>query len=130
MCDYAYKVGESNCRYKSECKILIYGLHTKCIDITLTFRQVNAKVPIYLITPPGIQLGNYNNISVLKLIKNLYGFCDVERTWCEYFFDELSEMELSQTENRSMCLYKRWCYISDIYIDNCKIPSNDFLKRW
>ena len=61
----------------------IHGLHTKCIDFTLAFPQADVKVPIYLHTPPGIQLneGESQHKMVLKLKKNLYGLRDAGRTW-------------------------------------------------
>ena len=60
----------------------IHGLHTKCIDFTLAFPQADVKVPIYLYTPPGIQLeeGETHDKMVLTLKKNLYGLRDAGRT--------------------------------------------------
>ena len=82
----------------------IHGLHTKCIDFTLAFPQADVKVPIYLRTPPGIQLGGNSNNTVLKLKKNLYGLRDAGRTWWEHLSEGLTEMGFHQTET-DQCVF-------------------------
>ena len=75
-------------------------MHTKSIDFTLVFPQADVKVPIYLHTPPGIQLDeNYlHNNTVLKIKNNLYGLRDAGRTWWEHLSDGLTKMGFHSTE--------------------------------
>ena len=80
----------------------IHGLHTKCIDFTLAFPQADVKIPIYLHTPPGIQLneGESQDKMVLKLKKNLYGLRDAGRTWWQHLSDCLLYTSPSPRDSR------------------------------
>ena len=59
----------------------VYNLHTKSIDVTISYPQANIKVPIYLDTPKEIDSGEGSDKLVLKLKKNIYGLNDAGLTW-------------------------------------------------
>ena len=50
----------------------IHALESKSIDFTLAYSQADAKIPIFLYPPQGIDLKGRNHNKVLKLNKNLY----------------------------------------------------------
>ena len=62
----------------------IHNLHTKAINFTQAFPQAEVKVPIYLHTSHGIQFDSKEGDVVLRLLKNLDGLKDAERTWWEH----------------------------------------------
>ena len=104
----------------------IHGLHTKCIDFTLAFPQADVKVPIYLHTPPGIELNESGSQDkmVLKLKKNLYGLRDAGRTWWEHLSEGLTEMGFHSTET-DQCVFVKDDVIILICVDDCVILSKN-----
>ena len=88
----------------------------------MVYPQANIAVPIYLHTPQGIILNNWNENNVLKLKKNLYGLKDAGRTWWEYLSSGLIEMGFTLTDTYQ-CVFMKDDTITPVYVDNCIIMS-------
>ena len=85
----------------------IHNLHTKSIDFILAYPQADVKIPIYLFTPQGVIIGNGSRDVVLRLRKDLYGLKDAGRTWWEHLSTELPDLDLKQSQLRSMLVDQR-----------------------
>ena len=75
----------------------VHRLHTRSIDFTLAFPQVDVKVDIYMDLPLGCSPsdGSRKDEYVLKLVKNLYGLKDAGRTWFEHLKRGLEQLSFT-----------------------------------
>ena len=117
---YAPIVNWISIRMLLTCSIL-FNLHTRSIDFTLAFPQVDADVTIYMELPFAFQ-GPADGDYVLLLIKNLYGLKQAAKTFYEHLVDILvNELEFTPPSMVDPCVFYRDDLTLVTYVDDCLI---------
>ena len=113
---------------------ILHNLHTKSIDFVQAYPQAEVRTNIFLHPPPGVELTNCKDGTVLRLKRNLYGLKDAGRTWHEHLTDGLTSMGFNATAS-DPCIFVRGSNILILYVDDCIIMSkteqeaNDIYKE-
>ena len=98
----------------------LHNMHMKSIDFIQPYAQAKVRSDVFLHPPPGFELSNNDNNSVLRLKRNLYGLKDTGRTWHEHLTDGLTSMGFSATAS-DPCIFVRGSSILILYVDDCVI---------
>jgi len=107
---------------------LVLGWEMRSIDFILAFPQADVKSDIYMRLPKGTRVTspnlrkNFNERTMLKLVKNLYGLKDAGLTWFEHISKGLTDRGWRPTES-DPCMFTKDDVILVLYVDDAYLTS-------
>jgi Reverse transcriptase (RNA-dependent DNA polymerase) len=121
----------------------IHGWHARQINFVLAFPQAKVKTDVYMQIPEKFNVNDQNQLYldknaqhptkqdlVVKLIKNVYGLKDANKTWFDYISAGLLDYGFTKSQINP-CLNVKGNILFSLYVDNaiCLTPSNKSINK-